>query len=73
MEKQGRESAVPQREQCVCFTGHRELEEAELPGLRQALEQAGEQANADQVLEFVKQAAPAAFGEQLVRCVKNYL
>ena len=41
--------------------------------LRQALEQAGEQANADQVLEFVKQAAPAAFGEQLVRCVKNYL
>ena len=38
MEKQGRESAVPQREQCVCFTGHRELEEAELPGLRQALE-----------------------------------
>ena len=34
----GGESAVPQREQCVCFTGHRELEEAELPGLRQALE-----------------------------------
>ena len=29
---------MPQREQCVCFTGHRELEEAELPGLRQALE-----------------------------------
>ena len=29
---------MPQREQCACFTGHRELEEAELPGLRQALE-----------------------------------
>lgn len=28
---------MPQREQCACFTGHRELDAAELPGLRQAL------------------------------------
>lgn len=29
---------MPQREECACFTGHRELDEEELPGLRQALE-----------------------------------
>ncbi len=43
---------MPQREQCACFTGHRELDATELPGLRRALESTLEAAWAQGYRDF---------------------